>query len=246
MTPSAASAPPIDLAGLTARFVGPPEAALHVVLLHGFGAPGDDLVPLAGELGRAVPGEPPPPSACYVFPEAPLELGGAYGDARAWWLLDLERLEDELRRGVPRDRRDEVPDGLPEARTHVLRLLEQLEARFATPTTRLVLGGFSQGAMLALDVALHLERPPAGLLLMSGTLLNQAEWTPRFASLRDVPVLLSHGRADALLPYGIAEVLRDRLRAAGVDVQWHPFVGGHEIPRAVVAAGGAFLRALAG
>jgi phospholipase/carboxylesterase len=244
MTPSAASARTLDLAGLTAHLVGPPDAALHVVLLHGFGAPGDDLVPLAGELVRAGQGEPAP-SICYVFPEAPLELGGAYGDARAWWLLDLSRLEDELRRGVPRDRRDEVPDGLPEARTHVLRLLEQLEARFATPATRLVLGGFSQGAMLALDVALHADRPPAGLLLMSGTLLNQAEWTPRFASLRGVPVLLSHGRADALLPYAIAEVLRDRLLASGADVQWHPFVGGHEIPRAVVAASGAFLRATA-
>ena len=238
----------LDLAGLTARLVGPPagspDAALLVVLLHGFGAPGDDLVPLAGELAHAARAEPPP-SICYVFPEAPLELGGAYGDARAWWHLDLARLEDELRRGVPRDRRHEVPDGLPASRTQVLRLIEQLEARLATPGTRLVLGGFSQGAMLALDVALHRERPPAGLILMSGTLINQAEWTPRLPSLRGVPVLLSHGRADALLPYAAAETLRDRLRVAGADVQWHPFVGGHEIPRVIVAAAGSFLRSLA-
>jgi phospholipase/carboxylesterase len=242
----------LDLAGLTAHLVvsspgspgGSPEATLITVLLHGFGAPGDDLVPLAGELSRAARAEPPA-SICYVFPEAPLELGGAYGDARAWWLLDLARLEDELRRGVPRDRRDEVPDGLPAARTQVLRLLDQLEARFAAPGTRIVLGGFSQGAMLALDVALHRERPPAGLILMSGTLINQAEWTPRLPSLRGIPVLLSHGRADALLPYAAAETLRDRLREAGADVQWHPFVGGHEIPRVIVAAAGAFLRSLA-
>jgi phospholipase/carboxylesterase len=127
----------------------------------------------------------------------------------------------------------------------VLRLLDQVEARVAAPGARLVLGGFSQGAMLALDVALHRARPPAGLLLMSGTLVNEAAWRPRLASLRGVPVLQSHGRADGLLPYVAAEVLRDRLRAAGAAVEWVPFLGGHEIPPIVVATAGAFLGAIA-
>jgi phospholipase/carboxylesterase len=225
-----------EIAGLTAHLVGPPDAAIVAVLLHGFGASGDDLLPLADELARA--GAPP---VRYVFPEAPLEISGVYGAARAWWLLDLVRLEEELRRGVPRDRRDEVPEGLPAARAQVLRLLDQVEARIAAPGAQLVLGGFSQGAMLALDVALHRARPPAGLLLMSGTLLNEAAWQPRLPSLRGVPVLQSHGRADPLLPYAAAEVLRDRLRAAGAAVEWIPFLGGHEIPRAAVAAAAAFL-----
>ena len=233
-----------DLAGLSACLVGPPGAAIHAVLLHGFGASAEDLAPLADEIARSAPAGAP--SVCYVFPEAPLELSGVYGVARAWWMLDLARLEDELRRGAPSDRRAEVPDGLPAARAQVLRLLDQLAARFGGPATRLVLGGFSQGAMLALDVALHRASPPAGLMLMSGTLLNEAEWQPRLPSLRGVPVLQSHGRADALLPYSVAEVLRDRLRAAGAAVEWHPFVGGHEIPQIVVAAAGAFLGAVRG
>jgi phospholipase/carboxylesterase len=232
----------IEIAGLSAHVAGPPDASVIAVVLHGFGAPGHDLVPLADELAHSAgPGAPP---TRYVFPEAPLELGGGYGDARAWWLLDLERLEADLRRGAPRERHDEVPDGLLAARTQVLRLLDQLEARFGAPGARLVLGGFSQGAMLALDVALHRARPPAGLLLMSGTLINAAEWQPLLPSLRGVPVLLSHGRGDPLLPYSAAETLRDLLTSAGAAVDWHPFVGGHEIPRAVIAAGGAFLRSL--
>jgi phospholipase/carboxylesterase len=221
----------MELAGLTTRIVDrskQPETT--VILLHGFGAPGDDLVSLAEVIDAPVR---------FVFPEAPLELGGLYGDSRAWWLLDLMRLEEELRRGIPRDRRDEVPDGLHAAREQVLRLVEQVESRL--PAKRVVLGGFSQGAMLALDVALHRPKPPGGLILMSGTLIAASEWEPRFASLRGVPVLQSHGRTDGLLPFSIAEALRDKLRAAGAEVEWHDFVGGHEIPMAVIAAATRFL-----
>jgi len=230
------TSPPIELAGLTTRIVGPADAPTTVVLLHGFGAPGDDLVSLAQMIDAP---------ARFVFPEAPLELGGLYGDSRAWWLLDLARLEDELRRGIPRDRRTEVPDGLLAARDHVMRLLDQLEARYSVTPAQLVLGGFSQGAMLALDVALHRATPPSGLVLMSGTLLAESEWLPRMASLRGTPVLQSHGRGDALLPYAIAEVLRDRLVAAGAEVDFHSFVGGHEIPAVVLAATTRYLRARA-
>jgi phospholipase/carboxylesterase len=223
----------MDLAGLTTRIVDRSKTPnpTTVVLLHGFGAPGDDLVSLAEVIDADVR---------FVFPEAPLELGGLYGDSRAWWLLDLARLEDELRRGAPRDRRTEIPDGLPAARDHVMRLLDQVATRL--PSSKLVLGGFSQGAMLALDVALHRATAPDGLILMSGTLLAESEWGPRMSKLAGVPVLQSHGRGDGLLPFGVAEVLRDKLRAAGAQVDWHEFVGGHEIPMSVLAAATKFLR----
>jgi phospholipase/carboxylesterase len=226
----------LDLAGLTTYIVGPTDATTTCVLLHGFGAPGNDLVGLAAALD---------PRVRFVCPAAPLELGGMYGDSRAWWLIDLARLEEQLRSGVPRDRRDEVPDGLPEARDHVLRLLDQLQARFSIAAPDLVLGGFSQGAMLSLDVALHRETPPAGLLLMSGTLLAESIWQPRMPALAGVPVLLSHGRQDALLPFTTAEVLRDQLVAAGAEVDWVAFHGGHEIPPPVVDGAGKLLRRVA-
>ena len=224
---------PLKHAGLTTRIVGPSDAPTTVVLLHGFGAPGDDLVSLASMIDAPVR---------FVFPEAPLELGGLHGDSRAWWLLDLARLEDELRRGIPRDRRTEIPDGLPAARDLVCRLLESAGARYSVTPDKLVLGGFSQGAMLALDVALQRQVPPSGLILMSGTLLAESEWQPRMPQLRGIPVLLSHGRADGLLPFSIAELLRERLVAAGAEVDFHPFIGGHEIPATVLAAATRYLR----
>jgi phospholipase/carboxylesterase len=223
----------LDLAGLTTRIVGPDDATTTVVLLHGFGASGDDLVPLADVLAT--------PGVRFVFPAAPLELGGLYGDSRAWWLLDLARLEEELRRGALRDRRGEVPEGLADARVHLMRLLDQLQARFNVADDQLVLGGFSQGAMLSLDVALHRAKPPAGLLLMSGTIVAESEWEPLFDKLAGVPVVMSHGRADGLLPFAISELLRERLTKAGAQVDWHPFLGGHEIPQTVMAAAKKFL-----
>lgn len=227
----------LDLAGLTTRIVGPTDAKTTIVLLHGFGAPGDDLVALAQYLG------PRAPSTRFVFPEAPIELGGLYGDSRAWWLLDLARLEADLRSGKPSDRSGELPEGLPAAREHVTRLLDQLQARFSIANEDLILGGFSQGAMLSLDVALHREKPPSALVLMSGTLIAESAWGPRMASLAGTPVVMSHGKSDGLLPYAVAERLRDKLVAAGAVVDWQPFVGGHEIPAAVLAAVGALLAA---
>jgi phospholipase/carboxylesterase len=223
----------IQLAGQTARIVERPDAKLTAILMHGFGAPGDDLVGLAPYLDAPVR---------FVFPEAPLELGGLYGDSRAWWLLDLQRLERELASGRPQDRRGEVPDGLADARAHVLGVVDEVKARFAIDESQLVLGGFSQGAMVALDVALHLTRPPRALVLMSGTLLAESVWQPRFATLAGVPVLMSHGTHDQLLPFSAAELLRDRLTEAGAKVDWVPFPGGHEIPPPVVAAATALLR----
>lgn len=222
-----------EIHGLTTRIVGPADAKTTAVLLHGFGAPGDDLVALAGYIDAP---------ARFVFPEAPLELGGLYGGSRAWWMLDLARLEEDLRRGVPRDRRAEIPEGLAEVRAKVLGFLAELQSRFDIPDEQLVLGGFSQGAMLSLDVALHRDTPPAGLVLMSGTLIAESAWSPRLPSLREVPVVQSHGEHDPLLPFAIAELLRDRLVEAGAVVDWQPFVGGHEIPPPVLDAAAKLLR----
>jgi phospholipase/carboxylesterase len=227
----------LDLAGLTTRIFDPPGAVATCVLLHGFGAPGDDLVGLAPALAAlAAP-------IRFVFPAAPLDLTGGYGDARAWWMIDLARFERPQASGAASERRREIPDGLPEARAQMLLAMSQLQAKFSIPADRLVLGGFSQGAMLSLDVALHLPARPAGLLLMSGTLIAEPVWQPRLSTLAGVPVMQSHGREDAILPFDVAELLRDRLIAAGAVVDWQPFSGGHAIPPSVVDAAGALLDA---
>lgn len=220
-----------QIAGLTTHILGPADATTTCLLLHGFGASGEDLVGLAAELAAPVR---------FVLPEGLLELGGMYGNARAWWMIDLALIE----RG-PWDGRHSIPDGLPAARAAVTALVDELTRTAPAAMQNLVLGGFSQGAMLALDVALHRPAPPAGVLFLSGTPIAAAQWTPRLPSLSGVPIVVSHGRYDPLLAFPLAEALRDELIAAGAVVDWQPFDGGHEIPMDVVDAADALLAATA-
>jgi len=73
------------------------------------------------------------------------------------------------------------------------------------------------------------------------TMIAADAWQPRMKRLAGVPVLQSHGRHDTLLPFSIAETLRDRMRTAGAVVDWHAFLGGHEIPPIVLDALSKFL-----
>jgi phospholipase/carboxylesterase len=203
------------------------------VLFHGYGAPGEDLVPL----GRVMD---VPAGTRFAFPAAPISLAMGFGDSRAWWHIDMAALEQAMVRGTHRDMSDSVPDGLPEARAAALETVQQLVSDLSP--SKLVLGGFSQGAMLALDVALHSDLPLAGLLLMSGTLLCADEWRARAAEREGLPVFQSHGRLDPLLGFEHAERLRDLLTEAGLPVTFVPFRGAHEIPPPVLSGAEAFLR----
>lgn len=231
----------VDLGGLTCRVVGGEDRAgggtgPAVILLHGYGAPGTDLVPLWRSLRV-------PPEVRFVFPEAPIALGPpmAPPGGRAWWHIDVAALEHALRTGSTRELSAGVPEGLVAARERVSALLDAVTHDLAAPSERVVLGGFSQGAMLACDVALHDPRPLAGLVLMSGTVVAEREWAPRYAARKGLPVIMSHGRADPLLPFSVAERWRDDLRAAGLDVAWHPFGGGHGIADGLLDALGPFI-----
>lgn len=232
------------IAGLEVRVLqdaeGPPSAA--VIFCHGFGAPGDDLVALQAEL---VALEPALAQARFYFPAAPLSLGGfGWGDSRAWWMIDLEALAS-LQQGEPealRAYRRVEPEGLAAARAALKKLVLDVATQTGLPLGRILLGGFSQGAMLATDVALRLEEAPAGLAILSGTLLIEDQWRVRAVSRAGLPVFQSHGRQDPLLSFGAAEALRELLAAAGLTVEFHPFDGGHGLDAGVVARLATFVR----
>lgn len=199
---------------------------LAVFLCHGYGAPATDLVPLAAELMALRPELAR--QTRFVFPAAPLpltELG--MPSSRAWFHLPLEMLTG---RQLDWDAyAHAVPEGLPAARRAVLSAVSALSATTQLPYGRIVLGGFSQGGMVTTDVALRLEEPPAGLCILSGTLVAQGEWKARAESRKGLPVFQSHGRYDAILPFQVAERLRALLTDAGLAVEFLPFDGPHTI-----------------
>lgn len=206
-----------------------------VVLLHGFGAPGDDLVPLAEVLEV-------PRGTRWLFPEAPLSLNMGFGDARAWWLIDMARMQADRAAGCVRDLSTEIPAGLGSARERLVALLQELPHHLPVDYQKTVIGGFSQGAMLSCDALLHTDCPFAGLVQLSGNLLAQPLWGALMPKRSGLPVFQCHGMLDEILPYAGAEHLRDALRGAGLAVEWHGFRGGHEIPESVLRALSRFLQ----
>lgn len=203
----------------------PPQRV--AVFCHGYGATGDDLASLAPALLEEEPALEP---YKFVFPEAPLTLEAlGMPEGRAWWHLDLYRLQSLAARGDLNHLRSHVPDGLLEARTALTGCLEALSAEHSIPLTDFVLGGFSQGAMLATDVSLHLPQRLAGLVIWSGTLIAEKEWQQQLSIVAPRPVLISHGRFDPILPFAGSELLRDMFTAAKFPVEYLPFSGQHQL-----------------
>jgi phospholipase/carboxylesterase len=198
-----------------------------MIVLHGWGAPGDDLVPLAEALAR--------PGTRFFVPAAPLpEVGGG----RAWWHLDPEtRPPHASADGVPA--RFQPTPAVLAARGAVQDLIATIVDRHAPATVALV--GFSQGAMLAMDVALAGAPGVDRVVAMSGVLLVDsvpALTAPRSAKPR---LLLAHGRQDPVVPFAGGVRAKELLEKHGFPVTWRPFDGGHEIPAPLLAAVERFL-----
>lgn len=122
-------------------------------------------------------------------------------------------------------------------------LLDREEQR-GVPSARIVLAGFSQGGAMALHAGLRRPQRLAGIVALSAYLLLpdrlEAELAPVHQGL---PVFMAHGLADPIVPLIGAQLSRDRLRAAGLDVEWRTYPMPHAVHPEEVADLGRFLRA---
>ena len=197
-----------------------------VVLLHGYGATPEGFLGLADRTDL-------PAGTLFVLPRAPLPIPGR-DQGSMWWLLpdDLDRVT-----------REPMP-GIQGARARVRALLDRLTRAHAGRP--LVLGGFSQGAMTSLDLALHDPRPLAGLALMSGTMIDERDTLARLPRRSGQRVYVSHGTRDDVLRYDDDDArLVDRMRAEGLDVRFATFDGGHVITEDVSTDLAAFITRVA-
>jgi phospholipase/carboxylesterase len=198
----------------------------HAVLLHGFGADAADLFPLADVLD-------PDEQWNFMFPDAPLEVPiGPMWTGRGWFPISLRDLEAGI------DFTQVRPPGLSESSAIISELVFNLNAE------NLVLGGFSQGAMVATNVALGNPTDIKGLMLLSGALLDEQGWKKKAPALKGVKFIQSHGAQDPVIPFSAGQRLFDLLRASGLDGQLVSFSGGHEIPGPVVKKAAEFLKTI--
>lgn len=221
----------VEIGGLRTVLLGQQDAPKAVIVLcHGYGASGDDLVGIGEEVFAAFPDLAQ--STLWAFPEAPLSLDGMYG--RAWWELNVAALMDCVARGEFASMEQATPPGIAAARRAVTAIVEHLVDKCGISYDQLVLGGFSQGAMISTDVALHLEKKPALLLVYSGALICRDAWSELAAKEPKLRVLQSHGEIDPVLAPAMGAALHQLLEENGHHVAFHSFMGGHTIPMEAV------------
>jgi len=214
------------LSAITKGGKGPPT----IVMLHGYCSSEKDWLPFAKSIQL-------PQGARFIFPRGPESARRSDGAAtgRAWWHLDLaSNMRDG---GLGADLSAEKPAGIEHAAQAVRALLARQGNRPPPP----ILGGFSQGAMVAAQVAFQSDEPLRALVLLSGTLVDETSWKANYDRRKGLHVFIAHGRTDPTLSFEVAERMQSELKAAGMLVTWFPFDGGHEIPAEVVVALNQFL-----
>lgn len=194
-----------------------------VVLLHGYGSDGNDLI------GLAQIWAPLFQDALFVSPNAPAAC--AINPAGyEWFALDLDRSAAARR-----------AEGATQASPVVAQFLEDLWRQTGVTPGQTVLAGFSQGAMMALHTGLGLPQRLAGILAFSGALLPPANF-PQPPALRP-PVALIHGEFDPVVEPNESRSAEARLAEAGYDVSLHISPGiGHSISNDGLEAASTFMR----
>lgn len=195
----------------------------NVILLHGYGADAHDLAPLADFLD-------PEQLWNFYFPEGPREVPiGPMMTGKAWFEIAARDLEAGIDFTAFR------PKGLDAAIQLVDDLIFQLDSE------KLVLGGFSQGAMVTTATAMRSPEAMTALILWSGALLDQENWRRQAGVLNEKPFFQSHGLQDPVIAVRFGEKLYELLQSSGARGSFVKFNGGHEIPMPVLLKSREFL-----
>ena len=179
-----------------------------VVLLHGYGADGNDLIGLAPLLGQLMP------DVVFHAPNAPQPCeGNPFG----YQWFGISRLDPAI-----------ALAGVQAAAPVLDAFLDETMAAHGLDEAKTVLVGFSQGTMMALHVGLRRKKQLAGIVGFSGMLAGAELLQSQMQN--KPPVLLVHGDSDEMLPHGLTQRAAEALTAAGLEVGVHIAKGvGHSI-----------------
>lgn len=207
----------------------PPSAAnACVIWMHGLGADGNDFVPIVPELDL-----PPDHGVRFVFPNAPtipVTINGGYV-MRAWYDIvsaELDKRADE--------------NGVRRSQSLIEALIADQIAN-GIPSQRIMLAGFSQGGVIALQTGLRYRERLAGIMALS-TYLACADslGTEASSANRDLPIFMVHGSMDPVIPLALAKLSRARIETHGYKLEWHEYGMPHSVCAEEVADIAVFLK----
>lgn len=196
-----------------------PGAKYDFILMHGFGADCGDLFGLYPYLQNL-------PIKRFIFPEGVIAANGV-PTGRAWFPIDIQALERAMMTGSHRSMSGPIPPA-------VTKLSQSIESslidELGIVPENTIIGGFSQGSMMSVNMFLNSTHNYKALVQLSGTFLDRENWEQKIKQKNKCPIFVSHGVNDALLNPKDADDLAKCFHEAGYPLSYEIFQGGHEIP----------------
>lgn len=190
-----------------------------VLLLHGFGSSGSDLISFVPHWQQALP------DALFLAPHAPQRC--AFGQGYQWWPLTAFTPQA-------------LALGAASAAGAINAFIDRKLEQYGLNEADLALVGFSQGTMMALHVGLRRKNAMAGIVGYSGMLTGGRDLVRQIVTRP--PVLLVHGSADRIVPVAALHDAEATLRRVGVEVSTHVSTGvGHTVDPVGLRLGKEFL-----
>ncbi|WP_455220195.1 alpha/beta hydrolase [Kaarinaea lacus] len=191
------------------------ELEYCVIWMHGLGADGHDFEPVVPELNL-----PESPGIRFIFPHAPMQpvtINGGFV-MRAWYDIiepDLTARQDH--------------EGIVKSADAVYEIIhEQIEGGFSP--NKIILAGFSQGGAMALHIGLRSEENFGGILALFTYLpLADEVEVPPAAQKAEIPIFMTHGLYDPVIPINAGQLSMQRLTDLGYSVSWKDYPMEHAV-----------------
>lgn len=186
-----------------------------VIWLHGLGADGSDFAPIVPELHlpHTIP-------LRFIFPHAPsrpVTINNGYV-MPAWYDITSMGINHQIDR-----------NGIAISVKQIMQLIEH-EENLGIPSENIVLAGFSQGAVIALNAGLSATKPLAGIMALSGYLPFADEIAATtIPRNRNIPIFIAHGKEDTIVPYQAGLLTYDTLKAHALSATWHSYSMAHSV-----------------